>query len=205
MVTSFRSCAPSYFKHFYIPNYDKWNNLILCWAGTAGFYYCVFGVRNRYKYNSSSGFYNFNLFLYQGWVGPSLIIIACFPKLVFPRIIINGLPCIKNRLGSRSKLLTSYLHPSEIRGYSTISPTPPKAFKRYNLIKYYPNLQFKSQMIKENKKLSGVYIIINNNTNKIYIGSSLDLGRRLSVYFTNSFLANNETMIISKALVKHSH
>ena len=60
-------------------------------------------------------------------------------------------------------------------------------------------------MIKENKKLSGVYIIINNNTNKIYIGSSLDLGRRLSVYFTNSFLANNETMIISKALAKHSY
>lgn len=60
-------------------------------------------------------------------------------------------------------------------------------------------------MVKENKKLSGVYIIINNITEKIYIGSSIDLGRRLSVYFTNSFSVRNKTMVISRALAKHGH
>jgi group I intron endonuclease len=33
----------------------------------------------------------------------------------------------------------------------------------------------------------------------------LDLGRRLSIYFTNSFPVRNKTMIISRALVKHDH
>jgi hypothetical protein len=121
--------------------------------------------------------------------------------------MLNGFPCMKSKLGNvRSKLLTYSPHSSKIREYSTISAvTPLKDIKRYNLVKYYPDLHFKSQMVKENKKLSGVYIIINNMTNKIYIGSSLDLGRRLSIYFTNSFPVRNKTMIISKALLKHGY
>ena len=67
MVTSFRSYAPSYFKHFYIPNYDKWNNLILCWAGTISFYYCIFGVRNGYSFYPIAGVRGFDIFLYQRW------------------------------------------------------------------------------------------------------------------------------------------
>ena len=67
MVTSFRSYAPSYFKHFYIPNYDKWNNLILCWAGTISVYYCIFGVRNGYSFYPIAGVRGFDIFLYQRW------------------------------------------------------------------------------------------------------------------------------------------
>lgn len=109
-----------------------------------------------------------------------------------------------NRLGIPKYFTCSPPPSPSLRRYSTTSASF-NAIKGYNLIKYYPNLQFKSQMVKENKKLSGVYIIINNITNKIYIGSSLDLGRRLSVYFTNSFSVRNKTMIISKALAKHGH
>lgn len=151
----------------------------------------------------SAGICGFVVFLYQRRVGPSLIIRDL--PLVSP-LIINGFPCIKSKLGNvRNKLLTYFPHSSKIREYSTISVTPLKVIKGYNLVKYYPDLHFKSQMVKENKKLSGVYIIINNITNKIYIGSSLDLGRRLSIYFTNSFPVRNKTMIISKALIKHGY
>ena len=67
MVTSFRSYAPSYFKQFYIPNYDKWNSLILCWAGTYGFYNRFLWARNGYSFYPSAGVRRFDIFLYQRW------------------------------------------------------------------------------------------------------------------------------------------
>ena len=150
------------------------------------------------------------MFLYKRWVRPSLIVRNL--SLVSPLISINGgyhhvRCCIKSSILGNvgSKHLTCFLHPSKIRGYSTISATPIKTINGFNLVKYYPDLRLKSKMVKENRKLSGVYIIINNETNKFYIGSSMDLGRRHSVYFTNSFSVRNKTMIISKALVKHGH
>lgn len=63
----------------------------------------------------------------------------------------------------------------------------------------------KAQIIKENRNLSGVYIFIHKESNKIYIGSSLNIGRRLYGYFSKYNLIKNKTMVICRALLKYGH
>jgi hypothetical protein len=51
-------------------------------------------------------------------------------------------------------------------------------------IKIYENVYaHKAQILKENKGKSGIYLWRNLKNGKIYIGSAVDLRRRLYVYF----------------------
>lgn len=60
----------------------------------------------------------------------------------------------------------------------------------------------KTQLIKDNKGKSGVYRWTNKINGKIYIGSSSDLGRRLSEYFRPSKLRSSN-MRIYNAILKY--
>jgi group I intron endonuclease len=64
-----------------------------------------------------------------------------------------------------------------------------------------PGLQEK-QIRKENKGKSGIYRWTNLLHGKSYIGSSVDLSRRLGKYFNFNQLAISN-MVINKALLKH--
>lgn len=72
------------------------------------------------------------------------------------------------------------------------------------------NILSSSDILKDKKilynklsNLSGVYMLKNKINNKKYIGSSVNLKRRLSDYLSESYLKRASSMMITKALLKH--
>lgn len=64
----------------------------------------------------------------------------------------------------------------------------------------------KLNIIKENKGKSGVYCWKNNANGKTYIGSSVNIGKRLTNYYNYDFLSRpNHKMLIYKALLKYGY
>lgn len=62
----------------------------------------------------------------------------------------------------------------------------------------------KALILTENKGKSGVYMWTNKVNGKIYVGSSVDLSKRLRNYFNISYLSDfKDIMIIYKALLAH--
>lgn len=55
------------------------------------------------------------------------------------------------------------------------------------------------------KNKSGIYMFINKINGKKYIGSSVDLRRRLLSYLNVKYLKREDSMIINKALLKHKY
>ena len=68
-------------------------------------------------------------------------------------------------------------------------------------VTYYNVESIKSQIIKENKNKSGVYIWTNLLSGKIYVGSSGNLAIRLKNYLT--YLENPNYVCISNYFLKH--
>lgn len=59
----------------------------------------------------------------------------------------------------------------------------------------------KEDILNENKGKSGVYRWTNKETGKTYIGSSVNLSRRFSQYYSSNYLASpNRKMAIYRAL-----
>lgn len=73
----------------------------------------------------------------------------------------------------------------------------------------YSNIdENKSIIYKENKGKSGIYRWNNIITGKSYIGSSINLGNRLSIYYSNKAMlakVKTRTSIIYSALLKHGY
>ena len=59
-------------------------------------------------------------------------------------------------------------------------------------------------ILKENRGKAAVYRWINKVNGKEYVGSSVNLRRRLSTYFSHKYLSSNK-FIISKALLKYGY
>jgi hypothetical protein len=62
----------------------------------------------------------------------------------------------------------------------------------------------KSQILLDNKGKTGVYMWTHIETGKIYVGSAIDLSKRLSLYFIVSWL-KQKNYYISRALLHHTH
>ena len=72
-------------------------------------------------------------------------------------------------------------------------------------IKMYSNADTeKVNIFKDNKNKCGVYRWINLETNKSYVGSSVNLRRRFNTYYSFSYLTRNKSLI-SKALLKYGY
>ena len=64
----------------------------------------------------------------------------------------------------------------------------------------------KLQILEENKARSGVYMWKNNINGKTYIGSSINLGKRLTSYYNYNFISKPQhKMPIYKALLKYGY
>lgn len=63
----------------------------------------------------------------------------------------------------------------------------------------------KLKIIEENRNKSGVYQWKNNTNGNSYIGSSVDLSKRLLQYFNADHLLRNKHMTICNSLLKHGH
>lgn len=62
----------------------------------------------------------------------------------------------------------------------------------------------KAKILNENKGKSGIYLWTNKINGKRYVGSALDLRKRLLNYFNSSYLLDRkDIMIIYKALLAH--
>ena len=68
-------------------------------------------------------------------------------------------------------------------------------------------LSNKKQIILENDGKTGIYRWTSLDTNKSYIGSSKDLGKRLRNYLSTTFISHSsrKAMIINKALLKYGY
>lgn len=78
----------------------------------------------------------------------------------------------------------------------------------HTINKVYNNvLEDYSTIINSNKNKIGIYLWFNNLTKDFYIGSSINLSRRLLSYFNKSYLIHpkNKNIIICKSLNKYSH
>jgi hypothetical protein len=70
----------------------------------------------------------------------------------------------------------------------------------------YSNADTSFDIIKENKKKSGIYRWINNKNGKTYIGSSVNLSARLYRYYSLAHIvAQSKHSLICKALVKYGY
>lgn len=74
-------------------------------------------------------------------------------------------------------------------------------------VSYNDALSNKKKAIKENEKKSGIYCWTHLANNKSYIGSSINLGRRLRSYYNPIFITHisRKNMIINKALIKYGY
>ena len=77
-------------------------------------------------------------------------------------------------------------------------------------IKSYTNiLENKNQILQENQNKSGIYRWINNYQDgllkKTYIGSSINLKNRFSIYYSEVLLIKYDCMLINKALLKYGY
>lgn len=70
----------------------------------------------------------------------------------------------------------------------------------------YPNLDLsKKKICEDNKRKSGIYRFTNRTNGKQYIGSSIDLRRRMLEYLSFNFLNKHESMAICHALLKYGY
>lgn len=72
-------------------------------------------------------------------------------------------------------------------------------------VKSYENAELlKDQVLKDNKDQSGIYRWVNNLNGKTYIGSGVNLAKRLGSYYNDNEL-NRNPRPIKDALVKYGH
>lgn len=90
---------------------------------------------------------------------------------------------------------------NQTRAYSEKS----ESSNKFKPIKSYANAYTnRKQILEENQGRSGVYRWINNLNNKTYIGSSINLSKRLGNYYNKVDLTRNPRPI-TQALLKHGH
>lgn len=85
------------------------------------------------------------------------------------------------------------------RNYSAISfsVVPIKIYNNMDLDKFH--------VVYDNKGKSGVYQITNLTNNKTYIGSSVNISRRFTCYYSFRHIDRWKTSIICKALIKFGY
>jgi group I intron endonuclease len=107
--------------------------------------------------------------------------------------------------GDSRALLTIF--PFLIRNYS--SSNSAAATPAVVPVKFYNNIDLlKYQIFKENRGKAGVYRFVNLINKKSYIGSSINLTRRLRTYFNIDYLERElkrTSMLIYKGLIKYGY
>lgn len=83
---------------------------------------------------------------------------------------------------------------------TNISPSDSTDVKLVSPVKSYGN----AELLKDNNKQSGIYRRVNNVNGKTYVGSGVNLTKRLRSYYNNKEL-NRKPRPIQDALLKYGH
>lgn len=145
-----------------------------------------------------------------------LIFVLSFILSILPiselHFFMHGLrPCMKKRcyfFSNSSSLLALFPSRSKATNYSTVAD-PDSYAKQKQPVKIYRNADLdKVQILKENSGKCGVYRWTNLTNGNRYIGSSVNLEKRLkgyfSIYFLESELKKGRSTIYS-AILKHGY
>jgi group I intron endonuclease len=94
-----------------------------------------------------------------------------------------------------------------VRNYSTNIPSKGNDIKSNNsYIKIYEDIYtMRKDILKENVKKSGIYMLTNKITGDIYIGQSIDISNRFKNYLNLSYIKSKNNYIISRALIKYGY
>ena len=77
---------------------------------------------------------------------------------------------------------------------------------KINFVKVYTSADTqKTDILKDNIDKSGIYLWENKNNKQFYIGSSINLKRRLNSYYNLKSLAKEPTRYINNAILKEGH
>ena len=77
---------------------------------------------------------------------------------------------------------------------------------KINFVKVYTSADTqKTDILKDNIDKSGIYLWENKNNKRFYIGSSINLKRRLNSYYNLKSLAKEPTRYINNAILKEGH
>ena len=96
-----------------------------------------------------------------------------------------------------SNVTSSILQGSDSFDFSSLSILP--------LVVYSNVDKQKESIVKENINKSGVYKWINNTNGNSYVGSSVNLSKRLLEYLNTNYLLRHKNMSINKALLKYGY
>lgn len=70
----------------------------------------------------------------------------------------------------------------------------------------YDNVEIdRSRILSDNKGRSGIYMFKHIESGKVYVGSSVDLSKRLSLYFSKKYLNRFKRVYIHNALLHHEY
>ena len=171
------------------------------------FKYLSLILKNKYnietiiKFNNSSGLYGGSLFIKN---------YSTFSKIVKPNILhsqyyLLNMPILKLNLFGTNRLYNRF---NNTVYFSTSAYYRVNSEGKNNLVVpaiVYLNADInKEEIIKENKKKSGVYRWTNLTSGLEYIGSSVNLAIRFKYYYNYSSLTK-KNMVINKAILKHGY
>jgi group I intron endonuclease len=134
--------------------------------------------------------------------------------VVFKKSTMESLDLLLNNSEVRS-ILTDYGMDFELDNLSLIHPIksddidykyPLDLFSmKSSYVKCYCNCESEaSDIMSDNKDLAGIYYWYNNINGKAYVGSALNLSRRLGAYYYLSRLLNLDNLI-NRAILKYGH
>jgi group I intron endonuclease len=84
------------------------------------------------------------------------------------------------------------------------SPNPCNFPNPENFVIFFSNVKAsKRDIYKSLRNKSGVYLFINKKTNDLYVGSSVNLSRRLGIHFYNANSSKETNVIITRAMRKY--
>ena len=79
-----------------------------------------------------------------------------------------------------------------------------KSLLNQSIIVYYNAEMERLQILSENKGKTGIYLWTHKESGKLYVGSAVDLSRRLKDYYSPSNLKRRDNYI-ARALISHGH
>ena len=196
----------------------------------AGFYYWTPKIVGKI-YNEFLGKIHFwTLFIGVNLIGKKYFDLECSPLLLFIFFILRSSKLYSNQtfflnknvvVPEATKTINSfscathavstqifnnwYCHGVFSRRFSSAAAELPISQKNNNFVMFFENVLIsKRDIYKQLKGKAGVYLFINKITNKLYVGSSIILSKRMASHFYHANSNKDTNIILYRAMRKYN-